>query len=217
MRRKFTYLLLSLFLLVGSGQAFADRNDNHGGKARQEHRGNNKQNNNNNKHGNKHKDKNYGRPVNSSNHGYGKPGNSKPNTGKPGNPHPGQGNPHHNQGKPDYRPGGHHNSRPVPPPPPAPVMRPGFGAAYNPGPALPPPPPRLPHMVNFATRGCQDVAVWQVSPDTYIVKYRKGPHWYTRYVYPYADQYGAPTLISVNWQPLSPWTLIPPIQLNINL
>lgn len=253
MRRKFTYLLLSAFLLVGGGQAMADRHDN-GGKARQEqrnnhrpgnggnpsgnknhngsgnknhnagnknHNGGNKNNGfgnknhnggsknhfgNDKKHDNKHNDKHFGKPGN-----QGHPGNQ----GRPGN----QG--HGNQGRPggghdNFRPGGHKPGAPVPPP--APVMRPGAGAAFHPGPAMPPPPPpRLPHMVNYATRGCHDVAVWQVDAETFLVKYRRGGRWYTRYVYPYAEEYGAPTLISVNWQPLSPWTLIPPIQLNINL
>lgn len=81
----------------------------------------------------------------------------------------------------------------------------------------PPPPPRLPHMVSYMTRGCHDVNVWQIDYDTYIVKYRKGNRFYTRRFYPYANRYDNPSLISVNWQPMSPWTLIPPIQLNINL
>ncbi len=209
MRRKFTYLLLSVFLLVGSGQAMADRNNN-GGKARQEqgnnHRPGNRGNNNRGNSGNKnHNGGNKYHFVNDKKHHndkhYGKPGH---------NSHPGN---HGNSHK-----GHHHHGAPVPPPPHMPVMRPGTGAAFHPGPAMPPPPPpRLPHMVNYATRGCQDVAVWQVDPETFLVRYRRGGRWYTRYVYPYAERYGAPTLISVNWQPSAPWTLIPPIQLNINL
>ncbi len=223
MRLKFTYLLFSAFLLIGGGQAMADSHNN--GKARQEqgnnHRPGNKGNSSGNKNhngaGNKHNgfgnknhnggnknhfgnDKKHDKHHNDKHHNdkhFGKPGNNV----KPAHP------------APAHRPG-----KPVPPPPPAPVMRPGTGAAFHPGPAMPPPPPpRLPHMVRYATRGCHDVAVWQVSPDTYLVKYRRGGRWYTQYVYPYAERYGAPTLISVNWQPLSPWTLIPSVQLNINL
>lgn len=130
----------------------------------------------------------------------------------------------------DYRPGkghslpapGHNASRPAP----APVHRPVSGGHHTPPPPppgahrhspIPPPPPRLSSMVSHATRGCRDVAVWQVNPDTYIVKYRKGRRYYTQYLYPYSGRYGDCSLITVNWQPLSPWTLIPPIQLNINL
>lgn len=238
MRRKFTYFLLSAFLLVGSGQAMADRHDN-GGKARQEQRNNHRPGNGGNPSGNKNHNGSGNKNHNAGgkNHNGGNKnhfGNDKKHDnkhhndkhfGKPGNHgHPGnQGKPG-NQGRPGgghnaYRPGnGHHHGAPVPPPPPAPVMRPGAGAGFHPGPAMPPPPPpRLPHMVNYATRGCHDVAVWQVDAVTFLVKYRRGGRWYTRYVYPYAEEYGAPTLISVNWQPMSPWTLIPPIQLNINL
>lgn len=105
--------------------------------------------------------------------------------------------------------------------------RPGIGPAHH-GPSPkpghnirpgtpPPPPPHLPDMVRYATKGCHDVNVWQINNDTYIVKYRKGKKFYTREIYPYAQRYGNVNLISVNWQPLSPWTLIPSIQLNINL
>ncbi|MDE6335486.1 MAG: hypothetical protein K2L34_02840 [Muribaculaceae bacterium] len=209
----------------------ADRNNNNGGKARQEqgnnHRPGNGGNNNRGNSGNKNHNSSGNKNHNGGNKNhfgndkkhhndkhYGKPGNQ----GKPGNHGNGyQGHP--GGGHDAFRPGvGQYHGAPVPPPPPAPVMRPGSGVAFHPGPAMPPPPPpRLPHMVNYATRGCQDVAVWQVDPETFLVRYRRGGRWYTRYVYPYAERYGAPTLISVNWQPSAPWTLIPPIQLNINL
>lgn len=92
----------------------------------------------------------------------------------------------------------------------------GHGPHHHHAPA-PPMPPRLKHMVHHATRGCHDVDVWQVNHDTYIVKYRKGRRYYTQYLYPYSERYGNINLISLNWQPLSPWNLIPRIQLNINL
>ena len=87
--------------------------------------------------------------------------------------------------------------------------RPGGNAAT--------PPPHLSPMVSKLTRGCQDVNVWQIDRETYLVKYRKGNRHYTRRLYPYANRYDNASLINVNWQPLSLWTLIPPIQLNINL
>ncbi len=150
------------------------------------------------------------RPGKNKSKGHKKP---KKNNHRPDKHHKPEVKPNHPQ-TPVGRPG-----VPVPPPAhkPAPVMRPGQGSGLHAGPAMPPPPPRLPNMVRYATRGCHDVAVWQVSPDTYLVKYRRGRRWYTQYVYPYAERYGSPTLISVNWQPQSLWTLIPPIQLNINL
>lgn len=184
-------------MLAGSGQSFADHRNNHRENSRHEqrdHRPGNK---------NNHKTKDHKKPQKN---------NHKPDK-------------HHNNDKyhknPVGRPGvpGHNNSRPGGgAPAPSPVMRPGQGSGFHAGPAMPPPPPpRLPHMVHYATRGCHDVDVWQVNRDTYLVKYRRGRRWYTQYVYPYAGRYGSPTLISVNWQPQSPWTLIPPIQLNINL
>ena len=83
--------------------------------------------------------------------------------------------------------------------------------------APPPPPPRLPHMVRHATRGCRDIAVWQIDYDTYIVRYRKGNLFYTRRFYPYINSFDKPRLVSVNWMPQSPWIAIPSIHLNINL
>lgn len=82
---------------------------------------------------------------------------------------------------------------------------------------VPLPPPHLCKMVRYATRGSRDVAVWQISPDTYIVKYRKGNRYYTRRLYPYSNRYGTPNHISVNWVPKSPWTFIPSINVNIDL
>lgn len=102
----------------------------------------------------------------------------------------------------------------------APVMPP---PPVRPGTPVPPPPPPAPlpgmlqQMVINATYGCHDVNVWQVNPESFIIKYKRGKRLYTRMIYPYAGRYGNETLINVNWQPLNPWTLIPPIQLNINL
>lgn len=112
----------------------------------------------------------------------------------------------HHYGKPGMSPT-HHASPPK-------YGRPGGHVG---APPPPPMPPRLSPMVSRLTRGCHDVNVWQIDHDTYIVKYRKGNRHYTRRIYPYANRYDNASLISVNWQPLSPWTLIPPIQLNINL
>lgn len=143
MRRTFILLLVSLFLSVGSAEAFADNHDKD--SPRHEQRDNR---------GKKHKDK--------------KAPKDKKHVG-------------------------------TPPPPPASM------------------PPRFSPMLSKITKGCHDVNVWQIDHDTYIVKYRKGNRHYTRRFYPYADRYGKASLINVNWQPLSLWTLIPPIQLNINL
>lgn len=116
--------------------------------------------------------------------------------------------------------------------------RPGYGQQHKPShshsiatpPAARPhspavthtPPPvhfhnALPGMVAYATRGCHDVNVWQISYDTYIVRYRHGNRFYTRYLYPSTGQYGPVNTISVNWTPRDVWSFIPPIQLNINI
>lgn len=119
----------------------------------------------------------------------------------------------HNISKPHMRPGHHvapppvkHHYRPTPPPP--------RRHHYAPAPPLP---AMLSNMVAYATRGCSNVDVWQIDPETFIVKYRHGGRYYTQMLYPYAEQYGPRNSISVNWQPSNPWTLIPSINLNINL
>lgn len=208
MRRLVTSLILSLFLLSGTGVAFADK---HNDRDRKEY-----------KHDNR-------RP------GYGQGNHKRPGSGKDDKKRPGfghddkkrpgfgQGNnrPGHNHGGNSHkRPGYgqndryHHNrpaSRPhhyapAPPPP-----------HHHYGPAPHPIHHNLAGMVRHATRGCHDVAVWQVDYDTYVVRYRKGNRFYTQYIYPYAGRYGSRNRISVNWSPMSPWTFIPNIQLNINL
>ncbi len=72
-------------------------------------------------------------------------------------------------------------------------------------------------MVSYATRGARDISVWQISNDTFIVKYFRGGRYYTQYLYPYSGRYGSRSHISVNWSPNSLWELIPSINLNINL
>lgn len=76
---------------------------------------------------------------------------------------------------------------------------------------------RLDHMVRHATKGCKDISVWRVNRTTYAVRYRKGRHFYTRYLYPLANRYGEPVVIGGKWQPRSAWERVPSIQLNINL
>lgn len=115
---------------------------------------------------------------------------------------------HYNKGK---------NNKPIP----VPGHSHGYAPAYqgHGHVATPPPPPhpRLNGMLKKVTKGCRDVDVWQVDYDTYVVRYRKGNRLYTRYIYPERGAYGRPNLISVNWTPMAPWNLLPPIQLNINL
>lgn len=72
-------------------------------------------------------------------------------------------------------------------------------------------------MVAYAARGGRDVSVWQISPDTYIVKYYRGGRYYTQRLYPYSGRYGSPGLININWSPESAWTLLPSININIPL
>lgn len=204
MRRLFTSLLLSLFILSGTGMALADRHDN---RDRKEHRQDNKR-----PGYGKHDDK---RPGFGNNNAT-RPGNNGNNNLRPGNGHN------------NHRPGGNHGANSN--------VRPGHGQNnYNPAPRpnnyyrpTPPPPPgyrpapypihdNLGAMVSYATRGGHDIAVWQVDYDTYVVRFRKGNNYYTQYIYPYAGRYGTRSRISLNWSPLSPWTLIPNVQLNINL
>lgn len=75
----------------------------------------------------------------------------------------------------------------------------------------------LGYMVDQITRGGSEVNVWQVDASTYAVRFRKGNHLFVQYLYPYEGRYGQRSTISLNWSPRSIWTLIPNINLNINL
>lgn len=106
---------------------------------------------------------------------------------------------------------------PVPPPPPPPPSHgprhynhayhyPHYSVHDN-----------LGFMINRIARGGRDVNVWQVDEGTYVVRFRKGKHMYAQYLYPYEGRYGRRSTISVNWAPQSIWSLIPSIHLNINI
>lgn len=152
MRHIFAYILIALFMSVGSVEAFADKHKGHD-RDRHEQRYDRK------KGYKKDRDHKYKKDKHHGN--YGRPGNSFP---APGNKH---------RHTPPPPPKHHHHA---PPPPPRRHHH------------APPPPPRLGHMVRYATRGCHDVGVWQISHDTYIVKYRRGNHYYTQYLYPLCRQ-----------------------------
>lgn len=185
MRRLIVSTLLSLFLISGTGFAFADN-----------HRGGG--------HDKGHKEQKF---------------DKKRHDGKKDHGNKGFGN-KHNKNVPDRKPGkpgniGHKS--PMPPAPPAPpAFRPKhYNHAYH-----------YPHysvhdnlgyMISQIARGGRDINVWQVDPGTYVVRFRKGNHLFAQYLYPYEGRYGKRNTISVNWSPLSPWTLIPSIHLNINL
>lgn len=116
-----------------------------------------------------------------------------------------------NHGHGAWNNNGHHNKpgwRPTPPPPPRAVPLPHHGYNIERD-------PRFRSMIAHAINGGTDYRVWRISYDTYIVKYRKGRRWYTRRFYPYANRYDAPGVISINWNPLSAWTLLPSININI--
>lgn len=72
-------------------------------------------------------------------------------------------------------------------------------------------------MVAYAARGGRDVHVWRISDDTYLVKYYKGGRFYTQRLYPYSGRYGSRGMVNINWNPLSSWTLLPSININIPL
>lgn len=74
---------------------------------------------------------------------------------------------------------------------------------------------RMRDMAKHASRGGSDVRVWRINADTYIVKYHKNGRWYTRRFYPNSGRYDVPGIININWSPLSSWTLLPNININI--
>lgn len=153
------------------------------------------------------------------------------------------GNSHNRPGGPAYRP----NTPPPPPPRPGghgPGWRPG-SSAMAPGNHRPHNhPPRLGYMVNHAMRGGRYDNVWMVAPGQYAVRYMLNGLWYMQYIWPETGVYGTPfrvvmaspgewyaygnrnqwyyddgasLRISLNGTPQNPWTLVPSIELNINL
>lgn len=161
-------------------------------------------------------------------------GNYRPNNG--GNSHNRPGRPAHrpNTAPPAHsRPGGH-----------GPGWRPG-SSAVAPGNNRPHNhPPRLGYMVNHAMRGGRYDNVWMVAPGQYAVRYMLNGLWYMQYIWPETGVYGTPfrvvmnapgqwyaygnrnqwyyddgpsLRISLNGTPQTPWTLVPSIELNINL
>ena len=190
--KKFTLSLLLSILLAGgySGAAFADKHHNNG-RDHQEHR-DNRFDKRNNKH-NKNHDKGNHNKWKDSHKNHGNNHWDKKHGLNHGPNHP-----------------NHPGMRPTPPPPPRPVS--GSHHGYNIERD-----PRFHKMIAHAINGGTDYRVWRVSHDTYIVKYRKGRRWYTRRFYPYADRYDAPGLININWNPMSAWTLLPSININIPL
>lgn len=183
MRRSIVMMLLSLFLLSGSGYAYADNHRGGQDKGRKEQKYDRRPTGNKDKGANKKVEKN--RPER-----------------KPGNV------------------GNVHNPQPQRPVAPAPPKAPGhaprhYNHAYHyPNYSVH---DNLGYMVSRVTRGGSDVNVWQVDPNTYVVKFRRGPRMYAQYLYPYEGRYGACNAISLDWAPLSPWSLIPSVHLNINL
>ena len=145
---------------------------------------------------------------------------------KPGNPHHRPGG---TPGKPgNNRPGWGHGSSVTPP---------GVGSHRH-------HPPRLGYMVNHAIRGGRYDNVWMVAPGQYAVRFYRNGCYYMQYIWPETGRYGTPfrvimsapgewyaygnrnqwyyedgnsLRISLNGSYLSPWTLIPSIELNINL
>lgn len=194
MRRLIVTTFLSLFLISGTGMAFADnhRGGNHD-KGRKEQKFDKKRPDGNKDRGRskdrgRNKDKGHNKGHDNKGHGF-RPGNS-----------------------------GHFNHQPQMPP--APPVHNGYRpkhynhAYHYPTYSIH---DNLGFMISQIARGGRDVNVWQVDPYTYVVRFRKGNHMYAQYLYPYEGRYGERSTISVNWAPLSPWTLIPGIHLNINL
>ena len=227
--------LAALFLFPVT--ADADRKSGHNERPRTEHRtsghgnaGNNRGGNNNRGHKNDHRKNDHDKKGH--NNKYNKHDNYKPggnsqnrpggNHHKPKGPKPGN--------NPVHRPWGHGSS----------VSAPGHHAGY----ANRHHPPRLGPMVKHCVgRGRYD-HVWMVGPGQYAVRFFRNGHYYMQYIWPETGRYGSPfrivmaspgewyaynnrnqwyyedgnsLRISLNGSPLSPWTLIPSVELNINL
>lgn len=144
---------------------------------------------------------------------------------KPNGSHPRPGHGGHSS---HFRPA-HNHIRPVP----HPVYRPHHPnhAHY----------PALRSLIRRAIRGGSGYTVWQVAPETYVVRYLLGNNYYMQCFYPSTGRYGEPfpiyningrwydddnyeyyddgnvLRISLNGNPLNPWTLIPSVNLNLRL
>lgn len=196
MRNLVITLGLALLMSFGGTMSYAD--NGHRGQARQEqHKGGNKR-----SHGNNH--------SNGTKPGSKGPQGNKHNVAKP------NGGSNHNKGHKHVtsapRPGAPaHRTTPPPPPRKSRHHAPRPPHHY---------PPRLASMVGYATRGCSNVDVWQVDPNTFVVRYFRNGRYYTQYLYPYANRYGNIELLGGGWSPLSGWISIPLGSLgslNINL
>lgn len=190
MRRTIVTSLLALFLISGTGFAYADHHRGGNDKDRKEWKHDKK------RPGGK-KDKHDGKK---NKHRYRKD-----------NRHDSR---HH--GGPGF---GFTPPRPTPPPPPPPprhhVPRHYNHAYYYPGGYSVH--ENLGYMISRVVGGGRDFNVWQVDEGTYVVRFRKGRKLYTQYLYPYEGRYGKRSSVSLNWAPQSPWSLIPSIHLNFNL
>ncbi len=74
---------------------------------------------------------------------------------------------------------------------------------------------QLRQMVAHVAPGAGDVMLWQIDPETYIVKYLLGGKYYTQRLYPYSGRYGSRGVVNINWNPLSSWTLLPSINITL--
>lgn len=237
MKRIILPIILSALLLVPSAASADSRNSHlhserteksNNGRGNSGNRGNNrggKNHHDSNKHGNN----NFGAGKND------KKGNGHNDKWNGGNSHnrPG-GNGHKPQTPPPGHRPGHGSS----------VKAPGHHAGPRPGYGNHHHPPRLAPMVKHCVgRGRYD-HVWMVGPGQYAVRFFRNGKYYMQYIWPETGRYGSPfriimnapgewyaynnrnqlyyeegnTLrISLNGSPMSPWTLIPSVELNINL
>ncbi|MDE7413810.1 MAG: hypothetical protein K2N05_08520 [Muribaculaceae bacterium] len=186
---------------------------------------------------------NNNRPGNNNNR-PGNNGNHRPGNGKPGNDHgyrPGGNHGHH--GNSALPPGGNYRRPGVPNrwtpsrghsvPAPGHMGRPVYHH-----------PPRLGSMVRHVVGPGRYDRVWLVAPGQYAVRFFNNGRYYMQYIWPESGRYGNPfqivmnapgewyaygnpnqwyyddgdvLRISVNGGFVSPWTLIPSVEININL
>ncbi|MDE6537944.1 MAG: hypothetical protein K2M13_07925 [Muribaculaceae bacterium] len=247
MKRIFMPLVVGLSLLLPLTSNAGERNDHRhsdrtessagrpgSGKGNNgnSHKGDNNKNKwNNNKHNNHDK--------NGNNHKWN--GNANKHPGGNNGYRPG-GNTHHRPGNGNYRPGnnnhrpGHGSSVTAP----GGNRRPVPVYNYRPGHHH----KNLGKMVKKCIHGGRYDNVWLVGPGQYAVRYYRNGIYYMQYIWPETGRYGTPfriikrgpgewyaydnrnqlyyeddnTLrISLNGSALNPWTLIPSVELNINL
>lgn len=71
------------------------------------------------------------------------------------------------------------------------------------------------NMIRHTTRGAQNIRVWQISDDAYMISYFLGGRQFVQKVYPYSGRYGRKERLNISLTPDPSWLLIPDIHIHL--